>query len=68
MALEHHFVVVVREDGTMNIDSEVPLYSGCNVWDTVQETWRNYTEDEDVREANEQAFLLLSATLDRPTN
>lgn len=63
MALEHHFVVVVREDGTMDIDGEVSLnFDSGSVWDTTNETWLDYTE-EDVYEANEQAFERLYAVL-----
>lgn len=56
MALQHHFAVVVEEDGTMFIDYDISInYDSGDTWDTAEETWVSMGTDDKVYESYQQA-------------
>lgn len=66
MALQHHFVVIMNEDGSAEIDWETEINNdNSTIWDTEKLEWYHHTEEE-VAEANEKATLRLQAILNQP--
>lgn len=63
MALQHHFVVRIEEDGSAEIDWDTSLnFDSGDVWDTEKEEWYNRTEEAvsysyDLAEARLTALL-----------
>ena len=65
MAFQHHFVVIVEEDGTSYIDYDTSVNFDCGeVWDDNSEMWFSRNDDE-VVDSYEQASTLLSNLLEQ---
>ena len=63
MSKQYHFVVLVNEDGTAEIEPTISLnFDNGDVWDTEQQQWYDHSEDE-VAEGYDLAEAQLSALL-----
>lgn len=63
MSKQYHFVVIVNEDGTFQMDYDTSInFDNGNVWDTEESHWYSHTEDE-VFDGYEEAADRLEARL-----
>ena len=61
MKLQHHFVVVIDENGEANIDYDTSInFDSGDVWDEETEEWHHRSEEEVSTEYETAEMLLLS--------
>lgn len=63
MSKQYHFIVIVNEDGTFEMDYDTSInFDNGDVWDTKENEWKFHTDDE-VFEGYEEAADRLEARL-----